>query len=237
MTERGILLSAPMVPPVLADLKTQTRRIGPQPTSVVTTPGGHFLMFEEAVLDAFNRRERERLGRKHACTWKPGFGVSTRELKRLSPYGVPGDRLWVREAWRTVESLDAIRPVSLLESVPVRYEADKAIRGKFREPVGRYRHGRFMPRWASRTTLELVDVRFEQLHAITEEDARAEGVKFGELQPAIVNGEKSLAIFFNARDAFAYLWAGINGPASWKANPWVWVVGFKRIAQVGRSAA
>lgn len=238
MKERGILFRGRLVRRILDDVapKTQTRRIGPQPMSVVETPGGTFLMFEETVIESFNRIERERRGRKHACTWKPGHDVSTREMQRLSPYGAPGDRLWVREAWRTVESLDDLSPIQLADTVPVRYEADGFDRGKFREPLGRYRHGRFMPRWASRTTLDVAGARFEQLQNISPDDALAEGVEIGVPLDVIVNGEPSKAVYFDARTAFAHLWCSVNGPDAWKTNPWVWVVEFKRVDAQERAA-
>jgi hypothetical protein len=221
--ERGILLSGKMVPPVLADTKLQTRRIlTEQPYSV----WGYGVPLPHVD-------KQRRFGINAA------FNVCEMRVDRWlpCPYGAPGDRLWVREAWRTVESLDPLSPSQLEPRVPVRYECDGVERGKFREPTGRYRHGRFMPRWASRSTLEVTGIRVERLQVITEEDARAEGVKLGELVDAIVNGERSKVVYFEARTAFAHLWCGINGPESWKANPWVWVVEFKRIAEAAKERA
>lgn len=229
--DRGILFRDRLVRRILdrEKPKTQTRRIGPQPIEVVTNPGGTFLIFEDAVLDSFNRIERKRRGRELACSWGSRQGVSLRELQRLCPYGQPGDRLYVREAWRTVESLDELAPRRLAETVPVRYEADGAVRGKLREEAGRYRHGRFMPRWASRIDLEITSTRLEQLQAITNEDAIAEGVELGVPLDMLVNGERSKVVYTDARTAFAHLWCSVNGPDAWKSNPWVWVVEFKRI--------
>lgn len=87
-----------------------------------------------------------------------------------------------------------------------------------------------MPRWASRILLEITDVRVERLNAISEEDARAEGIidggclNCGEPEPCgCANPEP------DATDAFAYLWQSIYGQESWNANPWVWVISFERI--------
>jgi hypothetical protein len=206
MTERPILFSAPMVLAINAGTKTVTRRLAtPQPTSDDIDNVGD----NETVIDMAT-------GRHIRC-----------------PFGQAGDRLWVREAWRTVESLDELSPIQLLESVPVRYEVDEAKRGKFREPVGRYRHARFMPRWASRTVLELVeDVRLERLHDIDESDAQREGIDISKPWPMLVNGERSEVHFFQHHRAFVALWDSLNGErAPWRSNPWVWRVEFKRVEQ------
>ena len=214
MTERGILFSGRLVRRINANAKTQTRRIAKFPP--------------EATGWAIDLDRNDK--------WWPmnrgkyvGDGIA-------SPYGLAGDRLYVREAWRTVESLDELRPSMLAERVPIRYEADEATRGKFREPVGRYRHGRFMPRWASRIDLDVVSVRIERLQNITAEDAIAEGVELGVPLDVIVNGERSKVAYFDARVAFAHLWCGVNGADAWKANPWVWVVEFRRAAAQERAA-
>jgi hypothetical protein len=89
----------------------------------------------------------------------------------------------------------------------------------------------FMPRWASRITLEITGVRVERLVDISEDDARAEGITDGgclncgesETNCGCLNPQP------DARDSFIYLWESINGPGSWAANPWVWVVEFRRV--------
>lgn len=211
MKERGILFSAPMIRALLAGTKTVTRRIvkdvPPKTSAWVVNP--------------------ERDGK-----WWPADGYDYVGDGIPCPFGAPGDRLWVREAWRTVESLDELSPAQLLESVPVHYEADRAVRGVFREPTGRYRHARFMPRWASRIMLEVVSVRVERLHEITEDDARREGVDISKPWKMLVNGEPGDVHFFNHRDAFAHLWAAVNGGESWRANPFVWRVEFKRLGAI-----
>ncbi|MGQ3018758.1 hypothetical protein [Phenylobacterium sp.] len=200
MTDRPILFSAPMVRALLSGAKTQTRRI-------VKFDG--LLDFEQ--------------GADGVWQFRTAGGVTAVRC----PYGVPGDRLWVKETWRPFE---AFQPWDL----DIRYHADGELRtikdGEFGEgdwtmPKHAARGNvspLFMPRFASRITLEITGVRVERLAAISEADAEAEGVQ----EPTLV---PSLGAFWSSRDGFARLWNHINGPSAWAANPWVWVVEFKRI--------
>jgi hypothetical protein len=136
---------------------------------------------------------------------EPVFGVTTESGEWCLPcrYGGPGDRLWVRETWaRRGEMKSAI------------YKADSE------RAIGAYGAVRWtpsihMPRWASRITLEVTGVRVERLRDISESDCRAEGCG------PIYN---TLAV-----DHYRSVWESINGAESWTANPWVWVIEFKRI--------
>lgn len=93
-----------------------------------------------------------------------------------------------------------------------------------------------MPRWASRITLEIEAVRVERLQDISEEDAKAEGAEFGiycgpddegpALRSVDCESDERLA---SHRSGFRFIWESINGPDSWDANPFVWVITFKRI--------
>jgi hypothetical protein len=146
------------------------------------------------------------------------------------PYA-PGDRLWVREAWRTNAMWDRFAPSALTEvsrqsgRVSVLFEAGGALPGSVEaSDAGRYRHARFMPRWASRLTLAVTDVRVERLQEISEADAIAEGAprlwmddedKFHEGGPLASH-----------RCGFMGLWDHINGPGAWEANPWILAVTF-----------
>ena len=158
------------------------------------------------------------------------------------PYGVPGDRLWVREAWRAAAYYDRQPPREIGGHVTyVADETNGALPGS-----GRYRHARFMPRWASRITLEITDVRVERLHEITEDDAYAEGIEFDAWDQAPVTkkyDEKDAwfqawdesmpnyvpAIDQLARASYRSLWESLNGAGSWALNPLVWVVSFRRL--------
>ena len=132
------------------------------------------------------------------------------------PYGVPGDRMYVRETWRQSQR----GPEYIV------YKADysqyvKSPHGRmYRTPMTNDRGSDIwkspihMPRWASRIMLEIVNVRVERLQDITEDDARAEGFQLN----SIPN-----------RDAFEFEWDYINSKRgyTWKSNPWVWVYQFK----------
>jgi hypothetical protein len=87
----------------------------------------------------------------------------------------------------------------------------------------RWRPSIHMPRWASRITLRITDIRVERLQDISEDDARAEGVK------PLDYAAHHVADGCGARIAFEQLWNTINGPGAWEANPWVWVVAFERV--------
>jgi hypothetical protein len=137
------------------------------------------------------------------------------------PYGAPGDRLWVRETFTCVAGPD-ILPGRVV------YRADEP------ELDVRWTPSIHMPRYRSRILLEVEDVRAERLNHISGADAVAEGIEaYGQLVGNSVfttfrdylTGAKDRA----ARQSFETLWESINGPGSWAANPWVWVVEFRRL--------
>jgi hypothetical protein len=151
------------------------------------------------------------------------------------PYGQPGDRLWVRETFAIYGDR---------KMAAIHYRADR-LWDVGRKDVG-YKPSIHMPRWASRVLLEVTDVRVERLLDITEEQARAEGMlswTFEECdgdprldgQPCTTTNwhwepqENECDGFGCAQYAFHGLWNSINGPGAWEANPWVWVVEFKRV--------
>jgi hypothetical protein len=170
-------------------------------------------------------------------------GRNDPQLLKRCPFGVPGDRLWVREAWRTLAEFDKHPPRELVETCPLRYEADKACSARgFTEGFGRYRPPMFMPRWASRGLDEVVSVRVERLRDISEADARAEGIRAHTLAPDPTQGWMPSDEVYSWLDnpapsqwsryprlAYGALWEAINGDGSWAANPWVWRVEFKVI--------
>lgn len=145
------------------------------------------------------------------------------------PYGQPGDRLWVRETWRTDESLNDQAP-NQFSGWPVRYEADGAVLKHgcfFGNTSGKTRVAIHMPRWASRILLEITSVRAERLRDISQSDAMAEGAPPSHPSIDRVSAEFGFADF--SRSWYAQLWEQINGCGSWGNNPWVWVIEFKRI--------
>jgi len=119
-----------------------------------------------------------------------------------------GDRLWVREAWRVPAQDDQVKPRDLIPQI-AGYEADCGT--GFISATGRLRPGMFMPRWASRLTLHVTEVRVQRLQDISADDAEAEGVDCS--GPVAIN-------------CYRDLWNQINGAGSWDANPWVVAVSF-----------
>jgi hypothetical protein len=129
----------------------------------------------------------------------------------------PGDRLWVREAWSRDEEDGAL---FYRADVGTGNEADDWQRNIDDGASGyRWKPSIFMPRCASRILLDVTDVRVERLHDISEADAIAEGV----------NAKHTADASYTARESYAVLWEQINGPGSWDATPWVWVIEFKRV--------
>ena len=140
----------------------------------------------------------------------PAVNHNGRVAAMRCPYGQPGDRLWVRES--TAE--DCIGSASF-----ARYTADgftSRIAWWYSRKACPSIH---MPRWASRILLEITSVRVERLHEISEADAKAEGVTLPKRTCTMYDG-----IW---RDEYHALWESINGPRTWAANPWVWVIEFK----------
>jgi hypothetical protein len=232
MKERPILFSGPMVRAILEGRKTQTRRIvKPQP------PMGCGYIANESN-NAALCYSLETDPRSSGALWVPPTAKS--EDHRLPcPYGQPGDRLWVREAFAVGEGEDEVY-----------YRAtDPEITEEERAEGMRWLPSIHMPRWASRLTLEITEIRVERLNAITDEDAGKEGVS-----PVLASlGTDDLSIgtirnYLNDRDQkegkavqyftgknlprarFASLWQSINGPDSWEANPWVLVVSFRPVS-------
>ena len=203
-----------MVCAILEGRKTQTRRIV-KPSRAV---GGRALEWLE---DGF----------------EPGYVASPEN--HLCPYGQPGDLLWVRETWSGHYTFRDVPPGeretidfgsgSLFFKEEIWYWADgNPTTGDWEKP----RPSIHMPRWASRITLEIVSVRVERLQDISADDAVAEGLYRGKARRhlfwqnvtecRLLEGETHQRVFGD-------LWSSINGADSWNANPWVWVIEFKRV--------
>jgi hypothetical protein len=200
--ERPIIFSAPMVNAILDGRKTQTRRvINPQPTGK-----GPY---------------------KYHSTWGD-FREIPQHKGHKSRYGVVGDRLWVRETTKEDCSGSVSMNRYVADDAPVLYSGceNHELNGSlaqwdYTRPV---KPSIFMPRWASRITLEITGIRVERLQDISEEDAIAEGVD-GERE-AIWRGA---TWYDKPKRAYRFLFESINGQGSWDANPWVWVIEFKRV--------
>lgn len=228
MKERPIIFGAESVRAILAGTKTQTRRVmKPSHVHAVRKPS------DGDLADVGRFEHAEGRLRAYLAAWP---GVSIGEAR--CPYGAPGDRLWVREAWWPDAPCDdtwdstsfyGCKGASL-DLIPERYRKPEHVlyRATWTGTAGNWRSPIFMPRWASRITLEVTQVRVQRLQEITEEDARAEGLSW--VAPSY--GVPGLAASWlpRARDAFAVAWDSINAKRGfgWDKNPWVWVVNFRR---------
>lgn len=228
--ERPILFSAPMVQAIQAGRKTQTRRLvklrdfGPS-----STPGYDWCF-----------------RRKDGC-WEE---YTTADLiAKHCPYGVIGDRLWVRETFRYVdfECLPGLNGQDVRWNAAVEYrDGVRGLRTDNVDPSTRlgWRPSIHMPRWASRILLEITDVKVERLNDISEADAIAEGARDwlnGLDGRTYDNAEKQACRFtkvldpqagmMSSRGAFATLWESLHGKGSWAANPWLWVITFREVGK------
>jgi hypothetical protein len=257
--EHPILFTAAMVQAILEGRKTQTRRViaGQLDNPTFWQHGGYRLAFDIAAgkWGFYYREDTER-------------ALGSPLLR--CPYGVPGDRLWVRETWRRTTSTNGLDSIAYRsddscfavlcsdsgEGDPVKVDLRKPM-----EPFisGTWRPSIFMPRWASRITLEITEVRAQRVQEISESDAIAEGIEtcFTEEEmltlPAGSNdwrnylwhGEsgitkKAMALSTSQYSSFASpvssyrsLWDSINGHLpgrSWADNPWVWAITFKLVS-------
>ena len=203
MADRPIIFSAPMVRALLDGRKTQTRRVlgnsgpGRGRSNIFSAQIG---WSDSYVLDPGNANWRER-----------------------DTPDAPGDRLWVRECWRTASAYDDLSPSQMGGEEPIRYEADQTWQtwGWGRpHSTGRHRAARHMPRWASRLALLVTDVRVQRLQEISSAGAIAEGC------PPYANSATIDCDTPNPRDDFKRLWNSIHGSDAWDANPWVAAISF-----------
>jgi len=217
--ERPILFSAPMVRAILEGRKIVTRReIKPRMRSAdiqfelhQQTDGSWRPMhtFDESCMD--------NQGTEHPI---------------VCPYGKPGDRLWVRETWYCnhfeVQQGPYLQPADMTDLDQAREDGELAYAADGLTPYEQdqptWKPSIHMPRWACRILLEITDVRVERLQDISRADIRAEGLQ---CPPELASDDVSP----NYRDwyplAWRDLWESTGG--NWDANPWVWVVEFKRV--------
>ena len=174
MTEKPILFSAPMIIAILEGRKTQTRRVVAWPYKP-TVPKWGKAWIDPGGTDIFGPGPYLKVPcddpREHSDD-----GVIRRVF---SPYGEANDRLWVRETWAPRGVNPVARPSGKFGAAVIEYRADGQ-RATYdhdplqREHEGFWRPSIFMPRWASRITLEVTDVRVQRGKEISEEDAMAE---------------------------------------------------------------
>ena len=231
MKERPIIFSAPMVRAILDGRKTQTRRVA-----------------KIARIDAHPQDARVKIatmaGRGEQF-WMNCQPEHPQHISRACPYGVPGDRLWVREAWQAffADEVPADRPRGPRHTmgIPAQPERESFV---FYLADGDLSHPEdgseaiwlsplHMPRWASRITLEIVSVRVERLQEISAKDVLAEGAvlrahddQFGHNPVSAFDG----CVYLDLKSLWARGWDSINSKrAPWESNPWVWVIEFRRV--------
>ncbi|WP_368083075.1 hypothetical protein [Klebsiella michiganensis] len=217
MKERGMIFNGEMVRAILDGRKTQTRRIIKDCT-VGRDQISKFIQIEKKFIGCYPEDVPEL-------------------IRECCPYGVPGDRIWVREAFR-VHS----RATDVATLVYKASERNSWTEQTHRVPVAvcnkpatpeKWTPSLHMPRWASRILLEITDVRVERLNAISEEDAEAEGIDMEALYDSQdcydCIADHNMTGRPTVTGAFKYLWQSIYGQESWNADPWVWVIEFKRV--------
>ncbi len=202
MKEHPILFNGEMVRALLDGRKTQTRR--------VFKP---HRMFAKRII------EQVIMSSGGANYWIKNYLRTG--LLRKCPYGVPGDRLWVRETWaiRDCGAKVSVKAEAWPDCWPIQRLEYPATQKK--DHRSNKRPSIFMPRWACRTILEVTDVRVERVQDISEDDAINEGIEKWE----VYDGSLTPVRIF--RD----LWESINAKRGfgWDKNPWVWVVSFKKV--------
>ena len=216
MKYRPILFSAPMVRAILEGRKTQTRR-------VVTIPRelhcGEPLAHKDVEVRFFEEGHSGP-GSYMFLNDCPQEGVAFLNC----PYGAPGDRLWVRETWtKDIQGCAVQNGIS--------YRADHLCMTGDGPATIKWRPSIFMPRWASRITLEVVSVRVERLQDISAQDAVAEGVE----KETVYKAFRLYKEHIDPIKAYSVLWDAINGARpgfAWADNPWVWAIKFKRVEEV-----
>lgn len=230
MKERGMIFNGEMTRAILDGRKTQTRRI------MKVQPSEDFTPMNMALETDYKARWYtpgivDKDGYLQPAS-KEVFGVSNENEGYSCPFGAVGDRIWVRETWNKYGGL-------------LTYRADHDWIDDMRKETvctAKWVPSIHMPRWASRILLEITDVRVERLNAISPEDAESEGLErtnftgFGD-EPGLPSYPEPDVYFDPLKkqwkeyppEAFAGLWESIYGKGSWKANPWVWVIEFKRV--------
>jgi hypothetical protein len=216
MKERPILFSAPMVRAILDGRKTQTRRV-----------------IVERKIGAPSSIKRD-----GSYIWAlfPNSPFPRMEYQLICPFGQPDDRLWVREnGWEPkTPSIDDI--ANGADTWPrYAYDADgisETNAEDYRDWGWKRRPSIFMPRWASRITLEITAVRVERIQAISERDCVAEGYVTTQL------GAGYPTYITTAQEKQRNGWNQLNAKRGygWETNPWVWVIEFKRVEELQAAA-
>jgi len=254
VTERPLIMSAPMVRALLADTKTQTRRLVTPSRSIIgSLPQRDWplLDFDAPGVFVDGKGEPTMFQPIANCQYlhvphRAAAGELMHDTRhRVYSRVEPGDVLWVKETFYCDDyrypDVPADERTPEWHSQMMYYRADVPS-GRFQdagywaEPGSAWKPSIFMPRWASRLSLPVTSVRVERLCDISEADAVAEGVHVIALQEdgqsgAWWTGDASKGPRLHRRSAVAAyraLWCELNGAPSWDANPWVWIYDFKK---------
>lgn len=233
--EIPILFTGAMVREVLAGRKTMTRRMvkRPPPDDIAAT---------SIRCDHYHPTIIDRRGEEQPGPETFGAFDDYGEWGCPCPYGAPGDRLWVRETWRVPSGFPPgvqYRASNLLRA----FDGNEPAEAHAVEPTDRWRPSIFMPRWASRLTLDVLSVRVERVQDIGDADVAAEGVTAESVAALWEGATRKARVGFTGPDdaspvvpfdrmapyfLWRIAWTLINGRASWDSDPWVWVVEFRR---------
>ena len=231
MKERGMIFNGEMVRAILDGRKTQTRRI-----MTVQPESSEFGLRYIAESSLAKDVGMYFWSQSDAC------GMKVRSKPFACPYGKPGDRIWVRETWssdfanyypndRVWYAADNNRrlDIEVVDGVRGIYSPESDVHVPFR-----WRPSIYMPRWASRIQLEITNVGVQRLQDISSGDAVREGIcQLPASGRYCINpGDQYFGgASRSAKEVYSWLWESSYGEGSWQANPWVWVIEFKRVEE------
>jgi hypothetical protein len=224
MILRPLLMSTEMVKADRADRKNQTRRTG--------------------GLDRINEQPDiwQFIGLKwDNCTAYAVFAYNWEEIEIKTPYGIPGDRLWIRETWAVAHIYDNVKPIMLdPDECHQRWYAGDGVEKHYR--FGKTRASIHMPREFSRTTVEITDLRIQRLQDISEADAIAEGIQQVNLdsdaKPEYKDYLEGSPLYrigqskewgLSPIGSYITLFQSINGKELTVKNPWSWAITYKHL--------
>lgn len=211
MKERGIIFNSEMVRAILSGRKTQTRKVmKAQPRPSETRVGDYWFPCD---------RVQSMVHVSDFISGNSAMPDAHEFFSACCPLGGIGDRIWVRETFQ----------VGLCTESTLAYKATHkpSDLDEGWSEVIKWRPSTQMPRWASRITLEITHVHVERLQSISKQDSISEGAPRGHHSIDVISKQFGFPDF--SRSWFAQIWMDIYGEDNWAANPWVWVIEFKRV--------